>query len=49
MSDLDSWATAQENEFPNFPNGDSFNLSDMTGLDGKDIQFFYLLFIFFLQ
>lgn len=33
-----NWSSMQENEFPNFPANDSFNLNEMTGFDGMLLQ-----------
>ncbi|XP_034950012.1 sterol regulatory element-binding protein 1 isoform X2 [Chelonus insularis] len=33
MANSGGWTPLQENEFPNFPAGDSFNLNEMTGFD----------------
>lgn len=36
------WAgIQQENEFPNFPANDSFNLNEMTGFDGMALESFH--------
>ncbi|KAG5316775.1 SRBP2 protein, partial [Acromyrmex insinuator] len=33
MADSGGWASAQENDFPNFQSNDSFNLNEVTGID----------------
>lgn len=35
MADPGGWAPAQENDFSNFQSNDSFNLNEVTGIDGR--------------
>jgi len=35
MADPGGWAPTQENEFPSFQSNDSFNLNEVTGIDGR--------------
>lgn len=46
MADPGGWTTTQDNDFSNFQSNDSFNLNEVTGIDGM----LYLIFtkIFFI-
>ena len=56
MADSSGWASAQENDFPNFQSNDSFNWNEVTGIDGRSCAplfskcvsrpFFYFLYLF---
>lgn len=37
MADPGGWAPAQENDFTNFQSNDSFNLNEVTGIDGRSL------------
>jgi len=35
MADPEEWVSTQDNDFSNFQSNDSFNLNEVTGIDGK--------------
>lgn len=35
MAEPGVWAQAQENDFSNFQSNDSFNLNEVSGIDGR--------------
>lgn len=38
MADPGGWAPAQDNDFSHFQSNDSFNLNEVTGIDGRSHQ-----------